>query len=155
MSRFPLKQKLSWYIYFSAPIKTLGQINWNGEGIKKVKLRKGGRHMTTYRFHTHCHKEWCHLYNDHMSQSHCVLFSLSFLHPPGSILPCWWPYLTPNNMKLTPWQRKHDSSIVIQYLRWDQDEMQIRKNITATSLFVTPSRHWKVMRIGICGRGRY
>ena len=34
---------------------------------------------------------------------------------------------------------KHDSSIVIQYVRWDQDEMQIRKNVTVTSLFVTPS----------------
>ena len=35
---------------------------------------------------------------------------------------------------------KHDSSVIIQYVRQDQDEMQIRKNVTVTSLFVTPSR---------------
>ena len=36
-------------------------------------------------------------------------------------------------------EEKHDSSVIIQYVRRDHDEMQIRKNVTATSLFVTPS----------------
>ena len=35
---------------------------------------------------------------------------------------------------------KHDSSVIIHYVRQDQDEMQIRKNVTVTSLFVTLSR---------------
>ena len=40
-------------------------------------------------------------------------------------------------------EEKHDSSVIIQYVRRDHDEMQIRKNVTATSLFVTPSDlHW-------------
>ena len=42
-------------------------------------------------------------------------------------------------------EEKHDSSVIIQYVRRDHNKMQIRENVTATSLFVTPSILPRVM----------
>ena len=88
---------------------------------------------------THCHKKWCCLYN-----VTCHNLNASYLH--FHFLTHQYLYCHPDDptWHQTIWSWHPDkgpyhSSIVIQYVRQDQDEMQIRKNVTATSLFVTLS----------------
>ena len=87
--------------------------------------------------HTRCHKKWCRLYNDHKVQCSTLTRQQVGRQQIYLCQPCDGGW---NTTYLNIYvDEKHDSSIVIQYVRWDQDEMQIRKNVTATSLFVTLS----------------